>query len=207
MAASWSFLELLGASSQKHGRGMCLPFSILWFEMRGSGQATQECVTRVCGYFKLTTVGALESQEEFFASFLTAWKNLDKGSLPGRELLPETASYIRKIYLHGRANICLPNICSFHLPVSCFPPLWSPRLLLPSPHLGGGLVIKLCPTLATPWTVAHQAPLSMHSPEKNTEVVSHFLLQGIFQAQGLNPGLLHCRQILYQLWCQGSPST
>ena len=26
---------------------------------------------------------------------------------------------------------------------------------------GGGLVTKLCPTFATPWTVAHQAPLSM----------------------------------------------
>ena len=26
---------------------------------------------------------------------------------------------------------------------------------------GGGLVVKLCPTLTTPWTVAHQAPLSM----------------------------------------------
>ena len=27
----------------------------------------------------------------------------------------------------------------------------------------------------------------------------HFLLQGIFPTQGLNPGLLHCRQILYRL--------
>ena len=26
---------------------------------------------------------------------------------------------------------------------------------------GGGLVAKLCPTLATPWTVVRQAPLSM----------------------------------------------
>ena len=26
---------------------------------------------------------------------------------------------------------------------------------------GGGLVAKLCPTLATPWTLARQAPLSM----------------------------------------------
>ena len=26
---------------------------------------------------------------------------------------------------------------------------------------GGGLVTKLCPTLATPWTVACQAPLNM----------------------------------------------
>ena len=31
------------------------------------------------------------------------------------------------------------------------------------------------------------------------------LLQGIFPTQGLNPGLLHCRQILYQLSHKGSP--
>ena len=31
------------------------------------------------------------------------------------------------------------------------------------------------------------------------------LLQGIFPTQGLNPGLLHCRPILYQLSHQGSP--
>ena len=30
-------------------------------------------------------------------------------------------------------------------------------------------------------------------------VGSRSLLQGIFPIQGLNPGLLHCRQILYQL--------
>ena len=38
-----------------------------------------------------------------------------------------------------------------------------------------------------------------NSPGKSTEVCCHFLLQGIFLIQGLNPGLLHCRQILYQL--------
>ena len=32
---------------------------------------------------------------------------------------------------------------------------------------------------------------------KNPGVVCHFLLQGIFLTQGLNPGLLHCRQTLY----------
>ena len=31
------------------------------------------------------------------------------------------------------------------------------------------------------------------------------LLQGIFPTQGLNPGLLHCRCILYQLSHKGSP--
>ena len=31
-------------------------------------------------------------------------------------------------------------------------------------------------------------------PGKSTEVGCHFLLQGIFPTQGLNPGLPHCRQ-------------
>ena len=44
-------------------------------------------------------------------------------------------------------------------------------------------------------------------PGKNTAVGCHFLLQGIFLTQGSNPGLLHCRQILYHLSNQGSPST
>ena len=34
---------------------------------------------------------------------------------------------------------------------------------------------------------------------------SHFLLQGIFPTQGSNPGLLRCRQILYQLSYKESP--
>ena len=42
-------------------------------------------------------------------------------------------------------------------------------------------------------------------PGKNTGVGSHSLLQGIFLTQGLNPGLLYCRQILYHLNHQGSP--
>ena len=46
------------------------------------------------------------------------------------------------------------------------------------------------PGLYSPW----------NSPGQNTGVGSSLsLLQGIFPTQGLNPGLLHCRQILYQL--------
>ena len=44
------------------------------------------------------------------------------------------------------------------------------------------------------------------SPGKNTWVGCQALLQGIFSTQGLNPGLLHCRWILYCLSHQGSPS-
>ena len=43
------------------------------------------------------------------------------------------------------------------------------------------------------------------SPGKNTGVGGHCLRQGIFQSQGLNLGLLQCRQILYHLSPQGSP--
>ena len=38
-----------------------------------------------------------------------------------------------------------------------------------------------------------------NSAGQNTGVASLSLLQGIFPTQGSNPGLLHCRQILYQL--------
>ena len=42
-------------------------------------------------------------------------------------------------------------------------------------------------------------------PGKNTGMGCHFLLQEIFPTEGLNPGLLHCRQTLYHLSHQGSP--
>ena len=71
---------------------------------------------------------------------------------------------------------------------------------------GGGLVTWWCPALCDPWTVGHQVLCPWHFPGMNTRVGCHFLLQGIFPTQGSNPGLLHCRQTLYQLSHQGSPS-
>ena len=44
-----------------------------------------------------------------------------------------------------------------------------------------------------------------NSPGQNTGVGSLSLLQGIFPTQGSNPGLPHCRWILYQLSHEGSP--
>ena len=52
-------------------------------------------------------------------------------------------------------------------------------------------------------------PHGLYSPwnslGQNTGVSSLSLLQGIFPTQGSNPGLLHCRWILYQLSHKGSP--
>ena len=62
---------------------------------------------------------------------------------------------------------------------------------------------------ANPWTVAHQAPLSIGIlPARILEWVampSSNPLQGIFPTRRSNPGLLHGRQILYHLSHQGSP--
>ena len=49
--------------------------------------------------------------------------------------------------------------------------------------------------LYSPWT----------SPGQNNGVGSLSLLHRVFPTQGSNPGLLHCRRILYQLSHKGSP--
>ena len=46
---------------------------------------------------------------------------------------------------------------------------------------------------------------SWNFPGENTGVGSLSLLRGVFPTQGLNPGLRHCRRILYQLNHKGSP--
>ena len=45
-----------------------------------------------------------------------------------------------------------------------------------------------------------------NSPGQNTGVSSLSLRQGIFPTQGSNPGLPHCRRILYKLSHKGSPT-
>ena len=51
----------------------------------------------------------------------------------------------------------------------------------------------------------HELYSPWNSPGQSPRVGGLFLLQGIFPTQGLNPGLWHCRQILYQLSHKGSP--
>ena len=60
-------------------------------------------------------------------------------------------------------------------------------------------VVQSCPTRCDPMDCP------CNSPGQNTGVGSLSLLQGIFPTQGLNPGLWHCRRILYQLSHTGSP--
>jgi len=59
-------------------------------------------------------------------------------------------------------------------------------------------VAQSCPTLCGPVDCRLLHPWDF--PGKKTGVGCHFLLQGIFPTQGSNPGLLHCRQMLYLLF-------
>ena len=61
------------------------------------------------------------------------------------------------------------------------------------------------PYFATPWLQPTRLLCPWDFPGKGTGVGRHFLLQGIFPTQGSNPGLLHCRQILYWLSYKRSP--
>ena len=65
----------------------------------------------------------------------------------------------------------------------------------------------------TPWTLAHQAPLSMRFSRQEYWSGLPFPFPGIFLTQGSNPGFPHCRQVLftsdsipfsYHVACQGS---
>ena len=59
------------------------------------------------------------------------------------------------------------------------------------------LVAQSCLTLCDPMDCSLPgSSVHVDSPGKNTGVGCHALLQGIFPTQGLNPGLLQCRQIL-----------
>ena len=68
------------------------------------------------------------------------------------------------------------------------------------------LVALLCPTLCDPMDCSLPGS-SVHgsSPDNNTGMGCCALLKGIFPTKTLNPGLPHCRWILYCLSHQGSP--
>ena len=61
------------------------------------------------------------------------------------------------------------------------------------------LVTQLCLTFCNTMDCNPPGSPVWNSPGENTGLGSHFLFQGIFPTQESNPGLLHCRHILYQL--------
>ena len=79
-----------------------------------------------------------------------------------------------------------------------------PSIIVQKPTALLNEVIQSCPTLCDPMDCSLTRFFHPWDfPGKNPGVGCHFLLQDIFLTQGLNPGLLHCRQTLYRLNHQG----
>ena len=68
-------------------------------------------------------------------------------------------------------------------------------------------VSESCSVVSYSLQLTHGLFSSWNSPGHNTRVDTLSLFQGIFPTQESNPGLLHCRRILYQLSHKGSPMT
>ena len=99
--------------------------------------------------------------------------------------------------------------------------LYKVRILptaLQIPYMDYSRLANQLPSLKFPWTPLsgsrsvlsdslrpHGLYNPWNSPGQNTGVGSLSLLQGIFPIQGSNPGLPHCRRIIYQLSHNRSP--
>ena len=75
-----------------------------------------------------------------------------------------------------------------------------------SPALADGFLERRSRSVMSDSLRPHGLYSPWNSPGQNTGVGSLSLFQGIFPTQGLNPGLLHCRRILYQLNHKGNPT-
>ena len=102
---------------------------------------------------------------------------------PGQACVTCFVEVSLQVILHCFSEVCWEVLCKFLI-------FWilvqHVVVLVASP--------TLCDPMFYPW----------NSVGKNTGVGCHSLHQRIFLTQGLNQGLLHCRQILYHLSHQGS---
>ena len=94
------------------------------------------------------------------------------------------------------------NYLSFFLPgkVIILPPFFK-RSFSWIQNAGKWKLLGCVRLFVTPWTIQ-----SMEFSRPETRVGSHSLPQGMFSTQGSNPGLPHCRRILYQLSYRGNPN-
>ena len=110
-----------------------------------------------------------------------AWEATVHGVAKSQTRLSDSTHSLPHIYIHTYVHICMR--CVLYLVAqSCLTLCDSMDWSLPASSIHGG------------------------SAGTNTGVGCYALLQGIFPTQGSNPGLPHCRWILYHLSHQGTPS-
>ena len=103
------------------------------------------------------------------------------------------------VFVYVHTGVCGPGVCAqMHVHIdkhigACI--CVCSQSVFPDP----GTLVCHVQLFETPWTIAHQDPLSLVFSRQENWSAFPFPSQGIFLTQGLNPGLLHCRQILYCL--------
>ena len=130
-----------------------------------------------------------------FARVTAGPKRPHLGLCPGPNVLLQGRQGSRAESPHPVAHFLIWN-----LGVSAF---WGPPS---TQHHLESEVTQLCPTLCNPMDCSLSGS-SVHGffQARVPGVDCHFLLQGIFPTQELNPGVPHCGQTLYHLSHQGSP--
>ena len=156
--------------------------------------------------------GFKANQQRGFLYHLPPWglifrslsSRLGWGFVPLQKLCLHLASC--KSFLLSFGGGCIPKWgsgCGVEASRTCF----QPQLIGRSKAFSGesSLILKVKVTVVSDSLRPHGLYSPWNSPGQNSGVSSRSLLEGIFPTQGSNPGLLHCRQILYQLIYQGRP--
>ena len=145
-----------------------------------SSASVQKLFRVICSAFK-------SSFDEFVREKVVSlsYSSAILGSPPARRILNHCTA--------REVQVCLLGLWSQGQLIShCIFPSWK------------GYSLSHVQLFVTPWTVASRLLCPCNFPDENTGVGCHSLLQGIFLTQKLNPGPLHCRQILYHLSHKGS---
>ena len=159
--------------------------------------------------FVTVTNNSLNRKIFLFLSFLNLMLVLNKG--PVKSLWEECGVQRRHLLPHliqgFPGSLTLPSLI---IPNASFSKLWACWNRATSTRGIGKLffssnmqvkVSQLCPTLRELMDYTVHGILQV----RILEWVAFPFSRGIFPTQGLNPGLLHCRRILYQLSHKGSP--
>ena len=176
-------------SGQLGGCGARLVRSRWWSGSGSAGEACRGHTARTC----LCThpIATLSSLPESYPLFVPYFRSYSFHEGSSSWLLPLWPLPSLKSFLHSKDFwSIIRQTLWFHGLLKSFPPIFKES--------------ESCSVLSDSLQ-PHGLYSSWNSPGWNTGVGSCSFLQVIFPAQGLNPGLLHCRQILHQLSHKGSP--
>ena len=170
-----------------------LALQIRW-PSTGASTSTSVFPMSILSWFPLGLTGLLSSQSRWLSRVFSN-STIRKHQFFGAQTCLSSNSHIRT-WLLEKPELWLYELLSGK---------WCLCFLIHSLGLSSVTISVKCELpscvwlFVTLWLEPARLLCPWDSPGKNTRVCCHFLLQAIFLTQGSNPGLLHCRKILYHL--------